>query len=130
MRIQVSSIYIIVALMLVFSIGCVQEPKPAPLNLTIPEYTIAVGNKIAVQGTIWNMGLKEAINISISLETRDKKILDHVYLQRLKAGESTKFFLNSTNSGYSKGDLKLILKVIWNEENGRNELEYLLNETD
>lgn len=120
----------IIILVLILSTGCVQKSTPAPLNLTISEYTIAVGDKIVVEGTLWNTGLKEAFNISISLETKDKKILDNVYLQRLNAGESTKFLLNPTYSGYSKGDLKLILKVIWNEENGRNELEYLLNERD
>ncbi|VVB56117.1 Uncharacterised protein [uncultured archaeon] len=122
--------YTIVILLLILAIGCIQKPTSVPLNLTISEYTIAVGDKIVVEGMIWNMGPKEAFNISISLETKEKKILDNVYLQRIKAGESTKFFLNSTYSGYSKSDLKLILKVIWNEENGRNELEYLLNKND
>lgn len=129
MRIYIS-VYITVILILVLSIGCIQKTTPPPLNLTISEYTISVGDKIVVEGAIWNRGLKEAFNISISLETKEKKILDHVYLQRLNAGESTNFFLNSTYSGYSKRDLKLILKVMWNEENGRNELEYFLNEND
>jgi len=137
-------IYVIVVLIILFlSIGCIQKPGSSTSNLTIsdynkslgdqielegtnlsiPEYEMSLGDQIKLEGTIWNKGLIDGFHINISLETEEENILEHIYIEKLKAGESTKFRLQSK---YSESDSHLYLKVEW-EENGRqNELKYLL----
>lgn len=116
--------YVIVVLIILFlSIGCIQKSSPPTSNLIISEYNMSLGDQIELEGTIWNKGLIDGFHINISLETEEENILDHIYIERLKAGESTKFIFHSK---YSERDSQLFLKIEW-EENGRqNELKYLL----
>jgi hypothetical protein len=117
-----------VILVLILSLGCIQHPtsnQQSTSSLTLPDYTISVGNRVLVEGTVWNKGPQAASNISIFLETKDNERLDQAYFERLEAGEAAKFHLNSSYSKYSKSDFQLIIKVIWGE-NGKNEIEYLV----
>ncbi len=117
-----------VILVLILSLGCIQHPTSdyqSTSSLILSDYTISVGNRVLVEGTVWNKGPQAASNISIFLETKDNEILDQAYFERLEAGKAAKFYLNSSYSKYSKSDFQLIIKVIWGE-NGRNELEYLV----
>lgn len=117
--------YVIVVLIILFlSIGCIQKSSPSTSNLIISEYNMSLGDQIELEGTIWNKGLIDGFHINISLETEEENILDHIYIERLKAGESNKFILHSK---YTERDSHLFLKVGWEENGRRNELEYLLN---